>query len=58
MEFTGELETHLTICLGKTKTVAELQECGMTYDLKCLHIVLERGDVTSQPMLTLSFFLA
>ena len=52
MEFTGELETHLTVCLGKTKTVAELQEWGQTYDLKCLHIVLERGDVTSQPMLT------
>ncbi len=52
MEFTGELETHLTICLSKTKTVAELQEWGKVYDLKCLHIILDRGDVSSQPMLT------
>lgn len=52
MEFTGELEIHLTIYLGKTKTVAELQEWGRIYDLKCLHIILDRGEVSSQPMLT------
>lgn len=52
MEFSGELETHVTVCLGKKKTIAELQEWDKAYDLKCLHIVLERDEVTSQPMLT------
>lgn len=52
MDFTGELETHLTVCLNEPKSLAELQEWGATHGLKFLHIVLEEGMVASQPMLT------
>lgn len=52
MEFTGELETHLTVCLQKTKSIDELRDWGAMHRLKCLHIVLEKGEVPSQPMLT------
>ena len=52
MEFTGELETHLTIRLTKSKSVEDLHNWGAPRGLKCLHIVLEQGEVCSQPMLT------
>jgi hypothetical protein len=52
MEFTGELETHLTFCLQKEKTIEELRDWGAARGWKCLHIVLEQGEVCSQPMLT------
>jgi hypothetical protein len=52
MEFTGELETHLTICLSESKSIEHLRDWGAAHGLKCLHIVLEQGEVISQPMLT------
>ena len=52
MEFTGEIETHFTVHLNETKSIAELQTWGAAHSLKCLHIILEQGSVTSQPMLT------
>lgn len=52
MEFTGEIETHLTVHLSETKTIAELQTWGAAHGLKCLHIILEQGNAPSQPMLT------
>lgn len=52
MEFTGELETHLTISLQNGKNIKNLRDLGTAHNLKCLHIVLEQGEVCSQPMLT------
>lgn len=52
MEFSGELETHLTVSLKGTESIRELQKLAEIHNLKCLHIILERGDTTSQPMLT------
>lgn len=52
MEFTGELETHLTVCLSKEKSIDKLRDWGAARGLKCLHIVLEQGNTPSQPMLT------
>lgn len=52
MEFTGELETHLTVSLRKEKSLEEFRDWGASRGLKCLHIVLEQGEVCSQPMLT------
>ncbi|HEX8251467.1 MAG TPA: hypothetical protein VF599_25055 [Pyrinomonadaceae bacterium] len=52
MEFFGELETHLTICLTESKSIEDLRDWGTPRGLKCLHIVLEQGEVCSQPMLT------
>jgi hypothetical protein len=52
MEFTGEFETHLTISLDKTNRIEALQDWAAQHNLKCLHIVLDRGVTVSQPMLT------
>lgn len=52
MEYSGELETHLTVFLEETRNIEQLQELARVYNLKCLHIILERGETISQPMLT------
>lgn len=52
MEFTGEFETHITVGLDSDDQVESLNRWGINHDLKCLHIVLERGATASQPMLT------
>ena len=52
MEFSGELETHLTVSLKGTESIKQLQKLAEIHNLKCLHIILERGETTSQPMLT------
>lgn len=53
MEFTGEFETHYTIHLDPTTPDLEaLRAWGAEHGLKCLHILLSRGDSASQPMLT------
>ncbi|HTE18280.1 MAG TPA: hypothetical protein VK689_07850, partial [Armatimonadota bacterium] len=51
MEFWGEFETHITLRLHD-QHVAALQEWGAGRGLKCIHILLNRGDHVSQPMLT------
>lgn len=52
MEFAGEFETHVTVHLDKSDRIEELQKWATQHGLKCLHIVLARGDTPSQPMLT------
>ncbi len=52
IEYAGELETHLTIRIDESKNVDELRMWGLENGLKCLHIILARGDHPSQPMLT------
>lgn len=52
MEFTGEFETHITVRLHNSDEIKELQKWSKNHGLKCLHIVLDQGVTTSQPMLT------
>src|SRR5690242_3939911 len=52
MNFAGDFETHLTIGLDSAGGLAALQDWAQAHDLKCLHILLERGASPSQPMLT------
>lgn len=52
MEFTGEFETHITVALEDTNRLGALQTWATGHGLKCLHIVLSRGNTISQPMLT------
>jgi hypothetical protein len=52
MEFTGEFETHITVCLNDSNRIENLQNWSRNHGLKCLHIVLDRGVTASQPMLT------
>lgn len=52
MEFTGEFETHITVCLNDSDRIERLQKWSINHGLKCLHIVLNRGVTASQPMLT------
>jgi hypothetical protein len=53
MEFVGEFETHYTVCIkAETSDLEALRDWGTRHGLKCLHIVLDRGESVSQPMLT------
>jgi hypothetical protein len=52
MEFNGEFETHITVRLGQADEVCALRAWGAKHALKCLHILLDRGQCVSQPMLT------
>src|SRR5579871_6604612 len=52
MEYTGEFETHLTVCLAAADEIDSLRQWSANHGLKCLHIVLDRGVTISQPMLT------
>src|SRR5690242_13542138 len=52
VEFAGELETHITVGLDASESLAKLQEWATSQGLKCLHIILDRGATISQPMLT------
>jgi len=55
MEFEGHFETHITV-------VAEAAQCNALHELavergvKFVHILLDRGRVSSQPMLTIPGF--
>ncbi|WP_254716476.1 hypothetical protein [Actinomadura sp. WMMB 499] len=51
MDFAGVFETHVTV-RGDARAVAEW---AAARGVKFVHIVLERGRVASQPMLTLPF---
>lgn len=52
MQFTGEFETHITVSLPYQECLPSLQQWAAGNDLKCTHIVLERGSTVSQPMLS------
>lgn len=52
MEFTGEFETHITVCLKDSNQFEALQAWGIDRGLKFIHIVLDRGIHVSQLMLT------
>lgn len=52
MEYAGEMETHLTLCWDASENIDELRTWGLENGLKCLHIILARGEHHSQPMLT------
>lgn len=52
MDFTGEFETHITVRLDDASRLEALRPWCADRGLKCLHIVLDRGLTTSQPMLT------
>lgn len=52
MEFAGEFETHITVCLNNSNDVKLLHKWSANRGLKCLHIVLDQGVTPSQPMLT------
>ncbi len=52
MEFTGDFETHITVHCPQEMNVESLRAWGESRGLKFHHIVLDRGQFTSQPMLT------
>lgn len=52
LEFAGSLETHLTLAAHHANRMDALREFATGHGLKCLHIVLDRGQSASQPMLT------
>jgi hypothetical protein len=52
MDFTGEFETHITVRLDNSIGLDRLQQWCSDRDLKFLHILLDRGETVSQPMLT------
>jgi hypothetical protein len=51
MEFDGEFETHITVQVDALRVDA-LRTWAIHRQVKFLHIVLDRGDTPSQPMLT------
>src|SRR6184192_1193317 len=51
-EFDGDFETHVTIQTDDTSHVWRLRAWAAGRGLKVTHIVLARGDMPSQPMLT------
>lgn len=52
MEFTGEFETHITVSCSGISEIDRLQQWSVERNLKFLHILLDRGETVSQPMLT------
>ena len=52
MDLSEQLETHITVCLDKDHDLETLKAFGENHQLKCLHIVLDRGQTASQPMLS------
>ncbi len=52
--FAGEFEVHLTVRDdGDREVAARLAGYAAAHRMKCVHILLEQGEVPSQPMLTL-----
>lgn len=51
-EFAGDLETHLTVAAQSAAAGDALLRFANLHGLKYLHIVLDRGQTVSQPMLT------
>jgi hypothetical protein len=51
-ELSGDFETHLTIASNDVADLKRLQQWAELNNMKCLHIVLDRGETASQPMVT------
>ena len=52
MEFSGEFETHITVRFTPSEDIVDLKAWAKAHGMKCLHILLDRGEAPSQPMLT------
>ncbi|MBS1913573.1 MAG: hypothetical protein JST22_16420 [Bacteroidetes bacterium] len=52
MEFTGSFETHITIVGDNAATLDAARRFADMHGMKFVHIVLDRGALMSQPMLT------
>lgn len=52
VEFDGEFETHIALRAEDDSLVESAQRWASVHGLKFLHIVLERGQTPSQPMIT------
>ncbi len=52
MTFSGQLETHWTILVDARRTPERLQAIADELGLKITHVLLDRGEHRSQPMLT------
>jgi len=52
MNIAGNFEIHWTVRMDGSQQLSALQMWAAERDLKCTHIVLERGQTPSQPMLT------
>lgn len=50
-DFYGRLETHITVRCADI-AIPALVTWGREHEMKCTHIVLDRGNSASQPMLT------
>lgn len=51
-DFEGEFETHWTVSLAEAADIEALRAWAAAHQLKCVHIILDRGATPSQPMLT------
>jgi len=51
-EFAGEFETHFTVEVTGAQRIPALAQWATARQMKCTHILLDRGRVPSQPMLT------
>jgi hypothetical protein len=51
-EYTGHFEVHLTACTGDRGDTARFADWCRGRGLKCVHIVLARGESADQPMAT------
>lgn len=51
-ELSGQFETHVTVQLVDAGRLETLQHWAGHHGLKCVHIILDRGVCSSQPMLT------
>ena len=51
-KFAGEFETHFTVAINGAERIPALAQWAAAREMKCTHIVLERGRAPSQPMLT------
>jgi hypothetical protein len=48
----GDFEAHITVRAGEAGTVVALERYAARHDMKFTHIVLMRGRMTDQPMVT------
>ncbi|WP_278264155.1 nucleotidyl transferase AbiEii/AbiGii toxin family protein [Nocardia sp. AG03] len=53
VEFVGNFEIHLTVRAASATELAAVESFGVRREMKFTHIVLARGRVADQPMLTL-----
>ena len=51
-DFAGDFEVHITVALTTPAGISDLHAWAEREGMKCLHIVLDRGEHISQPMLS------